>query len=1084
MLTLVLGKDWTANRARVMEMVCADVKNELGNRVLMVPELISHETERLLCVQAGASSCRFSEVLSFSRLAKRVAESAGHGAPECLDDGGRVVAMAAAVNQVQSRLKYYAALETKPEFLTELVDAVDEFKRCLISTGDLMEASKKSTGSFAQKLEELALILASYDSVCAHLKMDPRDQMTWLLEELETSDYADNHVFYVDGFPDFTRQHMAILSYLIAKSPNVTVSLNCDVPGSGLLAFEKAGETAKTLIKAAQKANVKVEIVTVQEKTSPMLAVAQGLFQGALPATVDCLHVEQYESVHRECDALAERILKLVHSGARYKDISVVCADMSKYHNILNKILGRCGIPVYIAGTDSVLEKSVIKTIVSAIDATVSGFEQSDVLRYARTMFSQLDASECDRLENYVLMWGISGRAWLETWQKHPEGLEGKKTEKSEMILKELNAIKKKLMEPLCCLRDALNKATTVENQTVALYQFMEQIQLAQRLQNFAQELDEAGDNRNAQILNQLWDILIDALEQLHDALGRTAWDKDVFSRLFKLLISQYSVGTIPTVLDAVVVGPVSAMRCQEVKHLFVLGAVEGDMPAYGSNGGILTDSERNVLRTLGVPLTGGAADGLQIAFSEIYGVFCGARESACITCPSGQPSYLFKRLEAAAHSNVSDCSALGAVLYNRVEAAAFLARYSEQKAAEQLQLDLEYIDIAGKKKFSHGLVSKENIEKLYGKKLMLSASQIDKQADCRMAYYLRYGLRAKERKPATVDPAEFGTYIHDVLEKTARDIVNKGGFHMVGKDEALQIAAEYSQSYISERFSNLDSQRINYLLQRNALELNAIVSELWEELSQSEFAPILFEMRFGGEGAEVPEIKIQGHNMDGAVRGVVDRVDVWQSGTDRYIRVVDYKTGKKDFDYCDVFNGLGLQMLLYLFALKHADIPQLKSGALPAGVQYFPARAPLIPADGRLEESEAAAECVKNSRRKGLLLRDESVLYAMEPSEKPVRIGITVNKSGKISGDLADFDQFVMLESYIYKLLGSLVDQIGSGEVAANPYTRGSSHNACWYCPYGPVCHSEEVENRRNYERMNAERFWDEVGKELKNRG
>ena len=82
------------------------------------------------------------------------------------------------------------------------------------------------------------------------------------------------------------------------------------------------------------------------------------------------------------------------------------------------------------------------------------------------------------------------------------------------------------------------------------------------RLSRMAQELDAAGDNRAAQILNQLWEILLGALEQMYDMLGDTHWEGEQFIRLFRLLLSQYDVGTIPPVLDAVQVGPVSAMRC------------------------------------------------------------------------------------------------------------------------------------------------------------------------------------------------------------------------------------------------------------------------------------------------------------------------------------------------------------------------------------------------------------------------------------------------------------------------------------------------------------------------------------------
>jgi ATP-dependent helicase/nuclease subunit B len=166
MLTLLLGKDWTANRDAILNMIAQDVAAQKPGRILVVPELISHDTERRLCAAAGDTASRFAEVLTFTRLAKRVSDAAGYGAPECLDNGGRLVAMASATRQLHSKLKAYAALETRPEFLAGLLDAVDEFKRCCITAEDLQYASERSQGSLAQKLEELSLLLEAYDALC------------------------------------------------------------------------------------------------------------------------------------------------------------------------------------------------------------------------------------------------------------------------------------------------------------------------------------------------------------------------------------------------------------------------------------------------------------------------------------------------------------------------------------------------------------------------------------------------------------------------------------------------------------------------------------------------------------------------------------------------------------------------------------------------------------------------------------------------------------------------------------------------------------------------------------------------------
>jgi len=161
------------------------------------------------------------------------------------------------------------------------VDAVDEFKRCCISSETLLLAAKQTEGGFSQKLEELSLILETYDSLCSRGKRDPRDQMTWLLEQLEDSNYGEEHVFYIDGFPDLTRQHFAILMYLIQVSPNVTISLNCDHPGSNVLSFEKAGNTASELIRGAKQAGIDVEIRYIQAGKRNLLPVYEKLFQGS-----------------------------------------------------------------------------------------------------------------------------------------------------------------------------------------------------------------------------------------------------------------------------------------------------------------------------------------------------------------------------------------------------------------------------------------------------------------------------------------------------------------------------------------------------------------------------------------------------------------------------------------------------------------------------------------------------------------------------------------------------------------------------------------------------------------------------------
>ncbi len=1085
MLRLLIGTDWTRNRDVVLERIARDVQNRKPGRVLMVPELISHDTERRLCAAAGDTASRYAEVLSFTRLARRVAESAGMAAQDCLDNGGRVVAMAATARQLHARLKAYAAVETKPEFLTGLIDGIDEFKRCCISSADLLAAAENTEGSLAQKLEELALLMEGYDSICARGKRDPRDRETLLLEQLETCDFGRQHVFYIDGFPDFTRQHLAILEMLIGQSEEVTVSMNCDSLESTRLSFEKAAQTARELVSCARRAGVEVQVEVVPGKKIPLTVVREHLFQGTiLPGSAGgCLKALRAESAYAECLAAARQVMELVRSGCRFRDITLVCADMGGYQSLVNLVFHRMGIPVYQSGTEDILQESVVATVLNALEAALSGFEQRSVLRYMRSSLSPLSPDVCDEVENYTVIWGVRGSKWLQPWENHPEGLSAPWNDHSRRKLTMLNEQVKRVMEPLDILRRRFLEAKNLREQVLALYGFLEDMGLEKRLWTMAKSLDARGDNRSAQILNQLWEILISALEQLHDTLGETAWEPEHFVRLLRLLLSQYDVGTIPPVLDAVQMGPVSAMRCHQQKHLILLGAQEGNLPGYTGSAGVLTDQERVTLRNLGVPLTGGAIEGIQAEFAEIYGVFCGAEESVSVYCSDEQPSFVFRRLAQMAGGEEAVQTELGYGDSSPQEAGAWLARWNAGDAARQLFVEEAYEATCTRRGYELGTISPEQIRRLYGETLNLSASQIDRQAECRLSYFLKYGIRAQERKEAKVDPAEFGTYVHAVLENTCRQIRDQGGFHQISVEDTLKIAHEYSDAYAREHFGALDSQRMTYLFRRNAQELDMVVRELWEELSRAEFQPRDFEVNFGGEEG-LPSIAIPNPVMNALVRGFIDRMDTWEQNGNTYYRVVDYKTGKKDFDYCDVFNGVGLQMLLYLFALKDSGAEGLGSRPIPAGVQYFPARAPFLSSDGALSEEEAEKLRQKEWKRRGLLLQDEEVLRAMEPDEERNRLCCAFKKDGTLAGDLADREQLQLLEAYLYRVLSGMVQEIASGDVSPNPYTRGSSHSACTFCPYGAVCHKDSVEGRRNYKAMSAREFWDGIGKELERNG
>ena len=58
--------------------------------------------------------------MSFTRLASRVSSIYGGICEEYLDEGGRLLTMYLAAQQVREQLKFYAAVMTRPDFLKQL----------------------------------------------------------------------------------------------------------------------------------------------------------------------------------------------------------------------------------------------------------------------------------------------------------------------------------------------------------------------------------------------------------------------------------------------------------------------------------------------------------------------------------------------------------------------------------------------------------------------------------------------------------------------------------------------------------------------------------------------------------------------------------------------------------------------------------------------------------------------------------------------------------------------------------------------------------------------------------------------------
>lgn len=1099
MLKLIIGRAGTGKSTLMLRRICEQAD---GRHVLLVPEPQSHEMERRLCGRGGPSVCRYAEVLTFSRLANRVFQTAGGAGRQELDAGGRLLLMWRAVRSVADVLQVYARPSQRPAFLSGLLAAADELKSCCITPEQLLRAGENIGGGDGARLRDLGLICGAYDAMAANIALDPHDRLSRAAEKLAQCRWADGMRIWLDGFIDFTPQQMEIIRLLLRQGENVTVALTCDKleetdGGAGI--FSPARHTARQLIAMAKEQGQGYEL-EVCEQASParsdaMTRLERRLFEPACGAAEPCRGQVQLfcaADPRAEVEWVAAQIRTLAREdGLRMRDMAVVARSYDRYDGLIESVFQRYDIPVFRSAMRDILQRPVLALVTAALDVAAGGYSYDDVFRYLKTDLTDLTRQERDELENYALKWDIHGSRWTQEtpWNMNPAGYGGEMDEDARLRVERLDALRRRVVAPLERLR--LNRLKTGRGQAQALYMLLEEIGLDKRLEERCDQLTGQGELGLAQEYRQLWEILCAALEQCASLLDDMPLELDEFARLLRLVLSQYEVGTIPVSLDRVTAGELVRQSGHGVKVLFVLGADNASIPGAGQPAGLLSDDDRELLAGEGIELGLRGKERLYREMTAIYTACTCPDQKLFVTWPAYnggeelQPSFLVERLLKIFPDLRVQTEGTGEFRLCAPRAA--LEQAGRQPAVRRVLSSMPRWSGAVKRleraeQWERGSLSRQAVDRLYGKRVPMSASRMDKYKACHFAYFMRYGLQAEPRRKAGFDAPEYGTFVHYVMERVFQNDAWRDGEGGVDRDKLKALTRAAVEDYVQTRLGGLEHQspRFVYLFRRLIGGVDAVVDNVAQELAVSRFVPVDFELGFG-RGKELGPVEMTEGDVTISVTGFVDRVDGWRDGEQLYLRVVDYKTGKKTFDLTEVAGGMGLQMLLYLFTLCREGEKRYGVRPIPAGVLYMPARDVVVRGSHGMTEEERRKKVDSELRRHGLVLNERAVLEAMErPGETGLRfLPVKQTKNG-LSGDgLVSGRRLARLERHVERVLRDICREIAAGNIAADPYWRGQDQNACRFCDYAAACHFEEGRGgdcRRKLYTVKAEEFWKNI--------
>ncbi len=1062
--------------------------------MLIVPEQFSYEAEKDILLQVGPQGSKKAEVYSFTRLCNAIFRRYGGLCADYITDAAKHAVMELAVEQAREQLTIYSRQAGRAGFVQTMCSVAEELRHAGITPQTLEEKTTGLSGSLKEKTQDIQLIFTLYDALLHERYADASEDLTRALELLRGSDMFAGYTIYIDEFKGLTAVQLAMLQALMEQCDEMYVSLCIDVlPLQGQCSplFESVFETAKALVRAATRAQVRVgehirlPLGSAQERLprfcNPALDyLSRGLFGRKEPETemqpVRDVSLWEAQDIYQEVTCAASEICTLVRKrGFRYRDIAVVTRQMETYREIVRSVFEKqYGIPLFMDERQDMSHWPLPVFLLSFLEAADT-LDSGTIFRMAKCGLLPVGEEEVYALEQYCFVWGINGKkAWEKPFFANPAGFSETFGEDEHEALRRLNDTRAALTEPLLRLHEDSKAGLSGTQMSQRLYEQLLEYGIDSRVEQAYQTQLAVGEVEAARQEKQVWDSMMELLSVLSQTLGDTRIELRRYADLLRMGLSCSDLGHAPQTLDAVTFGSAERVRLGQPRAVFLIGVNDRQFPLVPAQEGVFTDKERQTLIDSGLPLSRPSIHQIYEERFIAYKAATAASELLFLSYPlkdargkALSPSPMVD--EIAKQLSLPVCS---------MEQADPLERVAGKKTAYQLYAEhlhrptalsesagaflkedpayrvrVERLDCASRRPV-HRLKEPGTARELYGSSLWISPSSIESFHRCKYLHFLRYGLRLRTMSRAQLSPLESGNVIHrclyDVVSQTSRD-----QFLRMSRSAMDQAVRDSLSRYLKEMMSGAENktQRFQYLFRRLSRTMTQILVQLQQEFQAGSFAVSDCELRISDEADICPLYIKTSEGTELRVAGVIDRVDTYEKAGKRYLRIIDYKSGAKEFVLDDLYYGLNLQMMLYLLmAWKNGRGKY--DGVIPAGILYFRANdtSPSLERDADADAVESARHA--QYRMSGILLDDETSLRAMEQDLKGVFIPCEQMPDGSYTkaSRLMDLQSLGRLKGYTDQLLEEMARSLLSGEIEARPVS-GLGYDPCAYCDYRDVC-------------------------------
>ena len=648
----VLGRAGTGKTRHCLDAILAqlDDPDHTQRLMLLVPEQASFQMERALALRAPHRGYWRAEVLSFSRLARRLFNETG-AEPDTLRGSARAMVLRSVLADPTGPARTFGKAADRAGLLTELGRFIEMLLAEAVTPAQLHEAAATFNDKPSRRrVESLAAIAQAYLDRLGPDRVDPAQRLAAVRERLGRTRWLPGALIWVDGFAGFTGQELETLVALARHACRVTIALLVDPAAPAvqnptilpdpLNLFARVEHTYQHLLRRCAEVGVTVEpALALCPRTVPRFAAAPRLarLEAALAEPLTAVSVlrrrdesvllQQHEATTSpattspaatsagrqvrilECSthddelrAAARYIREQIRTSAgqlRPRDFALIGRDLTPFVQRIERVFAEYGLPCFLDRRRSTATHALSRFVDALLDVLESDFAPRATLRWLRCDMLPISRRCAERLQNCIVADQPGG---LAAWQRErwvsdalrflPDGERLQLDDERRRLLAAVDAL----------LEARVGGVQTGRAWSRALHEVLVALEVPERIESWIAAARENADWETAEVHRLAWDALCRTCEDAHDALADQPLTLSQFAAMLRAALRAETIGLAPPTLDQVLISSIERSRHPEIKCAWIFAFNEGVFPAVPGEDPLLTDERRQMLVHAGLP--------------------------------------------------------------------------------------------------------------------------------------------------------------------------------------------------------------------------------------------------------------------------------------------------------------------------------------------------------------------------------------------------------------------------------------------------------------------------------------------------